>query len=371
MPVRPCTPIKVILVAATMVALTLVWRSPSVAQHRPLVADDGSVDEVRAGGADHRARQKVFPGWRRRAAEQFHGTRGHRRNDARKVVAEAKEGARSTVLTATDAVAPRQSKPERLCRVVALGDVHGDLNGMRRALRAAKIIDANNVWSGGCATLVQTGDVVDRGQESIKCLDELEKWKQQAPEDGGRVVTLLGNHELLNIQGHTHYASPFEVEQVGGTDAWLNYFRPSGKFWKRFLDSPIVAIINGSAFVHGGLLPTHVTGGVAHLNAFAQSEIAKGRFSAGVFGEAGPLWTREVIIEARRGVCDDLERTLSTIGAIRLVIGHTPQVDGKIHEYCGGKLIAIDTGLSREMMNHPSALEILPDGTTHPIYPVD
>jgi hypothetical protein len=48
-------------------------------------------------------------------------------------------------------------------RVVAVGDVHGTVDGLTGILRAADLIDESNVWIGGDATLVQTGDLLDRG----------------------------------------------------------------------------------------------------------------------------------------------------------------------------------------------------------------
>jgi hypothetical protein len=48
-------------------------------------------------------------------------------------------------------------------RVVAVGDVHGDLNGVVSILQEAGLINAAHHWTGGNAVLVQTGDLLDRG----------------------------------------------------------------------------------------------------------------------------------------------------------------------------------------------------------------
>lgn len=51
-------------------------------------------------------------------------------------------------------------------RIVALGDLHGDYQRTLEALKLADLIDENNHWnaSAECSTtLVQTGDVTDRG----------------------------------------------------------------------------------------------------------------------------------------------------------------------------------------------------------------
>ena len=58
-------------------------------------------------------------------------------------------------------------------RVVAIGDLHGDIQQARRALRIAGVLgkdDDDNVnpqWVGGDTVLVQVGDVLDRGLSLI------------------------------------------------------------------------------------------------------------------------------------------------------------------------------------------------------------
>jgi hypothetical protein len=46
-------------------------------------------------------------------------------------------------------------------RIVAFGDVHGDLEATRSALRLARAIDEEDRWIGGELIVVQTGDQLD------------------------------------------------------------------------------------------------------------------------------------------------------------------------------------------------------------------
>src|SRR5688572_16450107 len=50
-------------------------------------------------------------------------------------------------------------------RIVAVGDLHGDLQSTRQALRLARAIDEKDHWIGGDLTLVQCGDQLDRGDQ--------------------------------------------------------------------------------------------------------------------------------------------------------------------------------------------------------------
>src|ERR1700733_15173971 len=101
--------------------------------------------------------------------------------------------------------------PERL---LAIGDLHGDLDHARRALRLAGAIDASDRWVGGRLVVVQTGDELDRGDDDRAILDLVEDLKKQATAAGGELVALLGNHEIMNA------AQDFRYVTIGGFAAF-------------------------------------------------------------------------------------------------------------------------------------------------------
>jgi hypothetical protein len=84
-------------------------------------------------------------------------------------------------------------------RIVAVGDIHGELEGLKAILREARIIDAGGRWIGGETTFVQTGDFLDRGKDVRSVMDLLMALEQEAPKHGGKVWILLGNHEVMNL----------------------------------------------------------------------------------------------------------------------------------------------------------------------------
>ena len=92
-------------------------------------------------------------------------------------------------------------------RIVAIGDVHGSFLQFVGILRQIGLIDADRRWVGGSATLVQTGDVPDRGPRTRECLDLLMTLEQQAPQANGKVIPLLGNHEVMDMLGDFRYVS--------------------------------------------------------------------------------------------------------------------------------------------------------------------
>src|SRR5437660_8141028 len=64
---------------------------------------------------------------------------------------------------------------KRVDRIVAVGDVHGDLAQFTVVLRSAGVIDRDNNWSGGKTHLVQDGDLLDRGPDSRQLIELLMK----------------------------------------------------------------------------------------------------------------------------------------------------------------------------------------------------
>src|SRR5262249_39450199 len=77
-------------------------------------------------------------------------------------------------------------------RVLAIGDLHGDLQAARSTLRLAGAIDDKDQWVGGKLVVVQTGDQIDRGDDDRKILDLTEKLKAQASAAGGAFVAMVG-----------------------------------------------------------------------------------------------------------------------------------------------------------------------------------
>jgi len=97
-------------------------------------------------------------------------------------------------------------------RLVAVPDLHGDLKHARASLRLAGALSGYErggvAWGGGANThLVQTGDILDRGEDSIAILNLLAELTEQAEAVGGSVTALLGNHELMTLEGQLNYVA--------------------------------------------------------------------------------------------------------------------------------------------------------------------
>ena len=103
--------------------------------------------------------------------------------------------------------------PKSVRKLIAVGDVHGQFEGLVKILRKAGIIDAEHNWCGGHNRLLQIGDILDRGPFSLKVDALLDKLQTQALMAGGEVIRLVGNHEL-EIMMENYLISEFQREQA-------------------------------------------------------------------------------------------------------------------------------------------------------------
>jgi hypothetical protein len=185
--------------------------------------------------------------------------------------------------------------------VVAIGDVHNDFDGFIAILRHTRLIDEQNRWTGGKTTFVQVGDLLDRGPKPREVMNLMMALEKEAAQAGGRVVGLLGNHEMMNIMGDLRYVTPAnyasfadgnsEMRQKAAYEEYVKWkashasllaelpqpmelteaewmlrhpagfieqreaFSPKGEYGKWLRGHAAVAEIEGIIFLHGGIHP--------------------------------------------------------------------------------------------------------------------
>ena len=92
----------------------------------------------------------------------------------------------------------------------------------------AGLLDRSAHWAGGRGVFVQVGDILDRGVETRPVLDLLMRLEKEARPAGGRVIVLLGNHDVMNILGDLSAVQPAEYEEWKEPDTPASR-TPSGK----------------------------------------------------------------------------------------------------------------------------------------------
>lgn len=260
-------------------------------------------------------------------------------------------------------------------RLIAIGDLHGDLEATRTALRLGGAIDAEDRWIGGDLVVVQTGDILDRGDQEEAIIRLFQRLREAAEKSGGAVHVLNGNHELMNAYRDYRYVTPggfadfadvavptevdslmasLEPDQRPRAAAFL----PGGPFARILAQRNTIVIIGSSIFVHGGILPEHLDRGLDHMNeeirAWLQGEAPQPEW---IRGDRSPVWTRLYSNEPTVAACDTLSSVLERVGVERMVVGHTVQHTG-VTSFCGGRVWTIDVGMAAHYGGRAAVLEI-------------
>ena len=338
---------------------------------------------------------------------------------------------------------------DNVSRVVAIADIHGAYDAAVEAMKAADVIDGDLAWHAGDSHLVIVGDILDRGPDSRAAMDLLMRLEEEAAAAGGEVHVLIGNHEAMNLLGDMRYVSAREYAAFAGDETdeerqrWFTAFAqqrassdespealatifkqkfPKGYFAHRrafgskgkygawLLSKPAIVVINGTAFVHGGLSPMVARIGLEGVNRQLVGEMAdyveqlQVLYDAGVLlptdafydhpgllarhlpaidatsdvlsavdvikklneselqSLEGPLWYRGNIVCSELIEADKLAAALDAIGANRVVIGHTPTAGRVVLERLDGKVVQIDTGMLNNYYGGSANVLVIEDG---------
>ena len=309
-------------------------------------------------------------------------------------------------------------------RLIAIGDLHGDLTVTLTSLRLAKVIPQNiypyNVkdisWCGGDTWVIQLGDQIDRCRPdnwSKNCIEDLndvtedegnnmmiiqifQKLDVMAKAHGGRVLGMLGNHELMNVDRDFRYVSPQEfLEFVPPNERNKKYtddgypygyyhrlkvFERGGNIAKHYaIQKKSITIIGKNLFVHGGVSHALMSKYSIHeLNQIVQKWLLKqgDERQDKIFDEVfrddddmSPFWCR--LYSEDDGYGENTERGYNELLRIinarnrlmepleRIVVAHTPQfMENKyMNSLYGDRLWRIDVGMSRAFGAHDNCGE--------------
>ncbi|GAB3020791.1 metallophosphoesterase [Bowmanella dokdonensis] len=238
-------------------------------------------------------------------------------------------------------------------RIAAISDIHGQFGLLDQLLKAHRIVDENGRWHFSDGHLVVVGDVFDRGPQVTESLWYLYRLDSQARKAGGRVHLLLGNHEVMVLNGDLRYLHDKyqEIETLlGKTQAELYGDGMVLGAWLRTRN--VLVKINDMLFAHGGLHPKLAEDGLtleqindeftAHL--VEQEDSLRQGLARYLHKSDGPIWYRGYF-EPPQASEAEIDLLLAHFGVKHLVVGHTTQE--QVSGFFDNQIIAVDSGIKR------------------------
>lgn len=230
-------------------------------------------------------------------------------------------------------------------KMLIISDIEGNFKGFKSILLGNKIIDSNFHWTFGKNHLVLVGDFFDRGINVSECLWLIYKLEQEAEQQGGKVHFILGNHEIMNLQGNLRYVRSKYLKNADTLNlAYKKWVSPNTETGRWLRTKNTVEKIGDYIFVHAGIsknFPENYS--LREINSHTQKSIDKEftkeeRRSNVFIGHESPIWYRGIAkgMETQQ----DVEKTLANYQAAKMIIGHT--IFEKMQYLYNQKVIVID-----------------------------
>jgi len=248
----------------------------------------------------------------------------------------------------------------KIRKIAALSDIHGQYDLLISLLQNNKIIDKSLNWSFGEGHLVIVGDIFDRGDKVNEILWFIYELEVQAKSKGGRVHYLLGNHEYMVLYNDLRYVH--EKYNVSSKLLNLEYDELYGDntILGRWLRSKATIVkINDNIFTHGGISEDFIAYenfNIEKINNKMRQSIPKlkelrklrrkeqsNNFYDMYFGKKSLIWYRGYFDEDLTDT--DILKILKLVDADRIVVGHTS--NERVVQLYNNKIIGVDSSIKK------------------------
>jgi hypothetical protein len=233
-------------------------------------------------------------------------------------------------------------------RLLAVSDIEGNFQSFCRLLVKNKVVDKYLNWVFEDGHLVIVGDCFDRGEQVIECLWLIYMLEEKAVRHGGKVHFILGNHEIMNMNGDWRYIHPKYAFSPQSRRPPTALYGGNDELWKWLCTKNIMEKIGNILFVHGGIAESIVqlNLSVTEINnrsrPFYKQATGlpenKGLYAI-LNSNQSPFWYRGYYEDsfAEKSIDD----VLSHFRVKTIVTGHT--IVEHVSTFFSGKVINIDT----------------------------
>lgn len=253
-------------------------------------------------------------------------------------------------------------QPEKL---LALSDIEGEFEALRKLLIANKVIDEQYNWIFGKGQVVICGDLFDRGSHVVETIWLLYKLEQDAKAKGGYLHTILGNHDIMNLSGDLRYLTKKYLENAKLMEVDYMLLYSSETELGRWLRSKnLVEKIGENLCLHAGVAPeiNRLNLTLAQINEGSRPFYDKAKQKELFTNEniwklfdgtkSSVFWYRGYFSEPK-ATEKDIDETLSIYKVKRIIVGHTI-ISTNVGFYYNGKVLGID--VNQHKGQHEGAL---------------
>ena len=260
---------------------------------------------------------------------------------------------------------PEPSEFDSPNKLLVISDIEGNFKAFKNLLLSGYVIDENYNWTFGSGHLVIVGDVFDRGYQVTECLWLIYALEEKAKAKGGYVHFILGNHEIMNLNGKLGYLQKKYLDNSKRLTKNYNLlYSERSELGRLLLTNNIIEKIGNILFVHVGIskdvaaLPL----AISQINTLARQYYSRDAFARKAENysiktlfnsKTSPFWYRryyqdEEIKVYSNGdtICkpslQDIDRILEKFRVSKIITGHTIIAD-TISQHYNGKVINVDT----------------------------
>ena len=250
---------------------------------------------------------------------------------------------------------PEKSTFNKIRKIAAFSDIHGQYDLAIQLLKNNKIIDKDLNWIFGKGHLVIVGDVFDRGNKVNEVLWLIYKLEIQAKSKGGRVHFLLGNHEYMIFHKDLRYIN--EKYNLSSRLLNLEYdeLYSDKTILGRWLRSKSTIIkINENVFTHGGVSEYFIGNGGSdfeEINTIMRKSINRTKqemkstdFYDIYYGPKSLIWYRGYFKKYGDDLTgNDISKILKLLDSKHIVVGHCS--DNEVVQLFNNKIFGVDSSI--------------------------
>ncbi|MBC7874524.1 MAG: metallophosphoesterase, partial [Ferruginibacter sp.] len=201
-----------------------------------------------------------------------------------------------------------------------VSDIEGNFRAFRKLLQANKIIDENLNWTFGDGHLALTGDFVDRGEQQTEVLWLIYSLEEKAKAAGGYVHYVLGNHEIMNMNGDLRYLhQKYKDHAVLLNEKFVALYGENSELGRWLRTKNVLEKVGDILFCHGGISQAvnRMNFPTSKINRLVRPYYADSTYKYDtpetdtLYSDLGPFWYRGYYTGTVKASISQVDSTLS------------------------------------------------------------